>query len=391
MAAVTATRVDAPPAGLSPGRLRALLGVLVVLQLARTVARTPDEFSRSYLTVDYRAGFLRRGLAGEVLHLLAGTGPGAVTAAGVLVAAVPTLAVLVLLEALVRRRSTAAATTAVLLAASPFVLDQLWLHRRPDQLGLAVLVVAGLLVTGPPRWRTPGLAGCGLAFGVLALVHEGTWLYGGTVAVALVVVVAGTARERLARAALVGVPGAVVVLAVGLVGAATPAQVAVLQATTRPTDRGSSVLFYLGDDVGTSVARVAGFDHGQQLVMLALGAALVAGHAWWLRRWAGGDLLARARAVLPRAWSLAVLAVLGASVALTFATGTDWVRWVCGFGAAWLCASAVVVLERDRPGAGAPVVVPPGLVLVALYLAALGPLREQLGGVEALTSLLPVL
>ncbi|GAB2908764.1 hypothetical protein GCM10027047_03630 [Rhodococcus aerolatus] len=388
------TRTAAPAVragtGWSPARVRALVGVLVVLQLARSVTRGPTPFARSYYSVDYRAGFVRRGLAGQVLHLLAGPGQTAVTWAAVVVALVPTLAVLALLEALVRRRTAAAAATAVLLAASPFVLDQLWLHRRPDQLGLAVLVATGF-ATARGRARPVVLAACGVGWAVVALVHEGAVLYSGTAAVGLVVVAAPDAAARWRGALLVGGPGLVAVVAATVLGAATPAQAAALQATARPETRGDSVLFYLGDGVGDSLRRVVGFDHGAQAAVLVVGAVLVAVHLGWLRATGVADVLAEARRRLPRGWLAVVVVVPGSALLLTFATGTDWARWVCAFGAAWLVSSASRVLARPDPQPGAPVGLPVGLVVLALYLAALSPLREQLTVHEALTLWLPAL
>ena len=82
-------------------------------------------------------------------------------------------AVLVTCELLVRRRTGSSFAMAILLAASPFAIDFFIVDRRPDLLGIVLLVALGIaLVRVRGAALLPWLVAFGVAFAALVLVHE---------------------------------------------------------------------------------------------------------------------------------------------------------------------------------------------------------------------------
>ena len=124
--------------------VRAAVYVLLAIQIGQTALLLPTDFVKSYWLVNYDHGFVRRGLAGELTELIPAAGIELkVTISAAAVAAIAVAMVICLIETLLCRRTTASAALALLIAASPFVVDQMLFHRRPDQIGLVLVIATG--------------------------------------------------------------------------------------------------------------------------------------------------------------------------------------------------------------------------------------------------------
>ena len=122
------------------------LTVGVVFQVAQRFAKTGydlSEYGRSLWYVTYRYGFVRRGLAGEILRIAVGHTPSLRTVDFVqnVVAAVMLAAAIALVVLLCRRRTVIAYAAAALIVVSPFGLDTVGGQRRPDLFGYFLLAV----------------------------------------------------------------------------------------------------------------------------------------------------------------------------------------------------------------------------------------------------------
>ena len=116
------------------------LTVGVVFQVAQRFAKTGydlSEYGRSLWYVNYRAGFVRRGLAGEILRILVGQTPSLrmVDFVQNVVAAVMLAGAIALVVLLCRQRTVVAYAAAALLVIAPFGLDTVGGQRRPDLFG----------------------------------------------------------------------------------------------------------------------------------------------------------------------------------------------------------------------------------------------------------------
>lgn len=375
--------------------VRVLAYALLVVQVVQAVdaRRYLSPYMQSYWVVTYRHGFVRRGLTGEIIRPLGAASSSAVANAAWLVAAVTVVAVIVLMELLFRRRTPAACALGVLLACSPFVIDYAVYQRRPDLLGIPLLVLFGIgLLYARRRVAAVGLC---LAFGVLTalvvLVHEAIALYALPWALVMICVVTSTraeprtaSRRPLALIAAFAVPALIALMVVGLWGRASTTQVtrlgrdaSFLERGTRPDGTPRVLAFdFLHDTPSAALDRVRAIPGDTKLGILTLGAILVAlqgAWVWWWARPRLKDGLVRSGPVLS---ALCIISVVGGAV-LLFATGVDWLRWVALVGSAWLVTCAVSILARDD-GTERPdrVEVPILLPVAAIYLAALTPLDE---------------
>ncbi len=131
-----------------------LVGFQVVQGLSDPIPTGNRLFTESYYLVTYNHGFIRRGLLGEVIHLVVGVpSRGQVDVVADLVVVLAIGAVLVLMELLIRRATPDSWAMALLLAASPFTIDFFLVDRRPDLLALVLLVALGLVVSRGTRGR----------------------------------------------------------------------------------------------------------------------------------------------------------------------------------------------------------------------------------------------
>lgn len=358
------------PAQLGVTRPRAVqLGIVAVLvvQCVRGVRLGASDFERSYWLVTYAHGFVRRGLGGELLRLL----PGPLTEGTLLVAVqltslVPAALLAVLVWRLAAAPGVPARLLALLLAASPASLLSVLDKHRPDQVGLAVLV---LLALAPERhyvrWTIAVL------LGIAVLVHEGSLLMFGSFALPLLV--RANTRRAWLRATAFYVPAALAAAAVLLGGRASEQQWRALAADpaaeallSDPYDKDLSVLPYLGDSLTDAFASVSALSAERLWQMGVFGLILVAVHGAWLA--ASG---VRAQGPLT-AWIPPLAALI-----LVYATGVDWQRWAASAILATLVVLAGQLLAAQLLDADSPrrVAAPrwPVWWLAALYLASRPP------------------
>ncbi len=179
-----------------------------------------DHYLISYYAVDYRFGFTRRGLAGEVVGNVADAG---FFTKAVLMRWISTAGYLLGLGALavrllMKRRSERRFMVVLLLAVLPFGVPYAVYSARPDLFGAVALIALCIALTAVSRPRSVMLC-CGLfgaVIAVLALMHEGIALEFGLGAILAVLVLARgltVSAQRMCAALAVG-PGLVVVLAV---------------------------------------------------------------------------------------------------------------------------------------------------------------------------------
>lgn len=332
--------------------LRALVYLLVVVQLLQGALHVPNGFAKAYWLIDYSQGFVRRGITGEFLRRVAGAPTDtSIAVASACVGVVCVASVLVLIELLLRLGATTGAACAVLLACSPFVIDRFLYQRRPDQLGVPIIVVLGLALVYTTRWRLPLIGAVGLLFGVLCLVHEGVALYDLPIAVALVVLLVWEAFGRgklLVATILLVTPSVVAVGSVLLAGRPTVAAVQQLRQNAQVHVEDSTMFDFLSDSIAQSLQHVTGGRHAAQLGMLVLGAGVVMVHRAWLNDEAGGELFQRMGAIVSWIVRNALGVMIGVGVVITFALGVDWLRWFAETGCAWLVASAFLLLKNHQ-------------------------------------------
>jgi hypothetical protein len=178
-----------------------------------------DVYWLSYYAVDYTFGFVRRGLAGELVGLAPGHYFGAALGLRWLSTAIY-LCALGLVAGVVlfgRRRSERRLMVAMLIPLLPFGIPFAAYSARPDLFGAAAL--AAFAVALPlTRSRAVALAWC-LAYGgviaILTLVHEAIGLQFALGAVLAIVVLGGTLGAARRRGVLLAVaPGVVTAVVV---------------------------------------------------------------------------------------------------------------------------------------------------------------------------------
>ncbi len=393
--------------GWTPGGVRLFAGLLVAFQLIQGLSDPIPlgnvRFTESYYLVTYGQGFIRRGLLGEGLHLVFGLPSRTdldVTADLIVALAVGT--VVVLIELLIRRGTAGSWAMAILLAASPFMIDFFVVDRRPDLVALVLLAVLGLVLARAGRCQLGALAAVGLAFGAMVLVHEDVILI--EVPWAMVLVATATAdsdhvgpragrpfhRSIGWRLGAVAGPALLATVAVLAYGLPSSGQVGLLQAGIAKLHfTGNTVFTYLPDSIHTSIGRVGAIPASAKAWTILLGLVLVGLQLAWSHWWVTprlGTSLAHGRT---RVIGIALAAVIVMATVVLFTTGFDWLRWFADCGAAWLIVQACALLLPGRAArsgsldAHGPGVVPPDrirlslwLPALAMYLAAVPPLDD---------------
>jgi len=369
--------------------------MLAAFQVAQAVADAIPlgnvRFTESYYLVTYEHGFVRRGLLGEGLRMLFGVPTRwEVDATADIVVALSVGAVLVTCEFLIRRRTASSWAMAILLAASPFAIDFFIVDRRPDLLGIVLLVALGVTLVRVERAVVAWLMAYGIGFAAMVLVHEDVVLIQVPWALVLVAVATlsrpgvstdrpATARRLTARLAVVLAPSVLAVIALLAYGLPTGRRVAELERDVASFHlSGNTVFTYLPDSVHTAVQLVGAIPLDGKVNTLFLGIVLVALQLAWLTAW-----------VRPNLWRVfvdsghrflggALGALVVAATVLLFGTGFDWVRWFADCGASWLVVQAFATLLAD-PGQGkAPrplrIQLSHWLPALAVYLALVPPL-----------------
>ena len=343
--------------------IRLALAAGIAIQVAQRFLLSGHELSeygRSLWYVSYEFGFIRRGLAGEVLRIVGGGAPSLLTVdltqnavALLMLAAATALVVL-----LCRQRTVVGYATAALLVVAPFGFDSVGGQRRPDLLGFLVLALIG--IWGSTRRVHPivlAVVGGGL-LAVTTFVSEvsplivGPWL---------ILCVGATARASSASRAtswlamtLAGAPSMIALAVLASVGQGAPAQVAALEQHAPPGIRGhGSVFAYLDDTVRESLGKVVAGP--SRLALSVLVGAVLCGLMLFCVRAGLDGARTVFRWILPTrvlrtGWMLGTLA--GATV--LFALGLDWLRWITSFSFAGLLAAASIVILLNRSAVGPP-------------------------------------
>ena len=379
------------PVPLGYGTLRLFIYGIVLVQLAQGFLAGTRDFVKSYWLVDYSEGFTRRGLAGQLLQFVSGPPSELATiVAGFVVAGLSIAPALILIELLLRERTKAASVVALVLAGSPFVIDQLAYHRRPDMLGFAVLVLT-LIAMGWTRARPLLVACCaGGGFAIATLVHEGVALYYLPFAVAAALVMRRWASPFSMITALC-VPAGIVCAAVLMSKPAPGAAQRLRDRASFPLE-GRTMFDYVESSAADSLLVIRQYSMHSVVLMVLLGVFLLAVHALVLRSQGIPDFFGELQAGLPRKLAIGAIALIGIGYVITFMIGLDWMRWFCIFGASWLACTAALSARgarAARSGAADPITMPAWLLLVVVYAALLAPLNESLGSKQALLYLVP--
>jgi hypothetical protein len=343
--------------------VRLFAAVLVSFQLIQGLIDSPrianSPFTQSYYLITYNHGFVRRGLIGEAFRLIVGV-PTVSEVDGVadLIAILAIGAVLILIELLIRRGSLESCSMAILLAASPFIVDYIVVDRRPDLLAIPVLVALGLVLLIKTRGLLGWIGGFGLVFGALALVHEDVLMIELPWAIVLVTVatlgrggdIAGREgpspiKILVERLAALVVPSAIAAIALVAYGLPSAEKVAKLRADVSSFPlHGGTMFVYLPDTLSTSVHRVESLPHSDTLHTIALSLLLLIPQMAWVVFWGRSRLTAIFTRPGRRAIGLALCAVVAIPTFVLFATGVDWLRWLCGCGTSWLIVQSFAVL-----------------------------------------------
>ena len=361
-----ATVVEPAARGDARGRYEAFvclaLVVGIVYQVVQRFTYTGyglSEYGRSLWYVTYRHGFVRRGLAGEVLQTIVGDRPTIATVDLVQnIVAVVTLAAMVgLVVMLCRRRTVIAYAAAAALVVAPFAFDSVGGQRRPDLLAFLVLAVIGLWAGTRPVAPTRLALVAGALLAICTLASEAAPLIVGPW---LVLVVLARTRARGGPAARLGLtaslcagPTVLVLGALALHGAPSAMQVTALELDAPGIIEGhGSVFVYLGDTFGSSFQRV--IERSNPELSILVGLFLVALLGFCFR-----GAVAHARSTFR--WILAMpvqrtvwTAATAATVVVLFALGFDWLRWISTIAFAALLAGAAVVAVDGRAEHRAP-------------------------------------
>ena len=352
--------------GWTAGRVRLFAGVLVAFQVAQGLADPiplgNKRFTQSYYLVTYGHGFIRRGLLGEMLHLVLGLPTlSDVDLVADLVVGMSVIAVVVVIELLIRHGTSGSWAMALLVAASPFTIDYFLSDRRPDLLALVLLVVLGLVLHRGRRalaWS----AAVGVGFAVLVLVHEDVILIEVPWALLLVLMnsdqrhaiesepAPGVRKPWMRLVAVAGPPmmATAVVLTFGL---PSTRQVEALQGDVSGLHlTGNTVFTYLPNSIHTSIDQVGAIPTSAMVRTLVLGAVLIGLQLAWVFRWVRPRLGQVVDASGHRIVGLGLGAVVVATTTVLFATGFDWVRWFADCGASWLIVQAFAALSADSRG-----------------------------------------
>ena len=348
-----------------------------------------EQYLISYYLADYRFGFIRRGLAGE----LAGPvdGPyffGHATTLRWLATISYLLGLAAVARVLVRGGwSERRLMLVLLLPALSFGLPFAAYSARPDLFGAPALVLLALGLSTRPGWTMPCCAGYGVLMAVLAFVHEALPLefaFGATLAICLLTRGLSVAqRHRCAAVAVIpGVAADAVVTAFGRhdVGAqlcsvvphrmvpmmTSFGQVEQQLRTGRPVTRDYhawACRWYLADydrgwaDAMRVVAHKGVIGLTGSLVLGMLGVLACVTAVQYLSGVPFTDLFAGLRGQW--AWPAVGLAL----TLPLFATAFDWTRWLLIIG--FDIVVVYLLFLRDRPELDQP---PPRRTVVAFVL-----------------------
>ena len=387
------------------------LTVGVVFQVAQRFAKTGydlSEYGRSLWYVNYRSGFVRRGLAGEIVRVVVGHTPSLrlVDFVQNVVAAIMLAGAIALVVLLCRQRTVVAYAAAALLVIAPFGLDTVGGQRRPDLFAYFLLAVVGIWAAS--RRANPivvGLVG-GLLLGMSTLLSEasplivGPWLV--LVVAAAVRARAGTETEQRVAIGLCVAPSVVALLVLSAAGRGSDETVAALVARLRPK---SKVTGRCSPTSATRSRRASSEWSTDPATSRSRSSwALSSRRRWRTAPAAACPTCARCGrgSCPPGSSAFAWTSTTVIAAVVLFALGFDWLRWISSIGfAALLAGGSIVLLDGrtllTRPTEGPPerrlwhrpvpseVSLPlPGLITlaVATYLLVLAPLPNFIKNVD---------
>nr|WP_231984218.1 hypothetical protein [Mycobacterium sp. E342] len=318
-----------------------------------------DVYWMSYYAADYAHGFVRRGLAGELVRSV----PGdyfAVTlslrwlSTAVYLCALAAVAAMVLVR---RPLSGRRILVAMLIPLLPFGVPFAAYSARPDLFGGAALALfsCALVVARSRAVATAWCVGYGAAIAALTLVHEAVGLQFALGSVLAVIVLGGGLRDSRGLGALLAVvPGVVTTAAVAVFGrhdvaaqlcASVPHRLMpnpfatvtspttllryVFDGRTKQTDYHDwvcrNVMPNYDNGIGDAIRTVGHIGIVGLTMSLLFGAAAVAATMWGLGNASGVPLRVFVEALRGRmAWVIGGLLL----VCPVFLTGYDWTRWL---------------------------------------------------------------
>ncbi|OSC24802.1 hypothetical protein B8W69_20445 [Mycobacterium vulneris] len=322
-----------------------------------------DVYWMSYYAADYTHGFVRRGLAGELVRLAPGHYFGATLglcwlSTAIYLCAVATVAGVVLLGG---QRSERRLMVAMVIPLLPFGVPFAAFSARPDLFGGAALALfsSALMFT---RSRAVAMGWCAIYGGVIAvltLMHEAIGLQFALGAVLAIIVLGGALESAQRRGALLAVtPGVISTAVVAAFGrhdvasqlCATVPHHAMPNPFATVTSPETLLRFMIDgrlsqtdyhdwvcrnvmpnydNGVGDAIRTVGHIGALGLTVSLIFGAAAVAVTLWGLGELSGVSLRTFAEALHGRmAWVTAALLL----VVPVFLTGYDWTRWLTIMG-----------------------------------------------------------
>lgn len=347
---------------ISRGRRRLYIGIAAALALwaavllALNLTLIPDTYWYSYYAVDYTVGFVRRGLAGELVGLLPGDDQfyeqrvGRWVSSGAFFIA---LAGLAWWMAVRSGRSERRLQTALLIVVLPFGFAFGLLQAGSTLFGGTALIVFGIAVARATSDRAVLVASTifGVATAVLVLGHEAIpFLFGlGVIAVLVVLANQLEGKARWASYALALGPGLVTALAVAALGkhgvseelcalvphaqvnnplAGNPTVGQLLSGYTYYDDYHDwacrNITPFYDRDFGDAVRYVGRLGAAGMIVNTVFGVGVLAITIMAIG-WVSGVPPRRLALVLRQHW---IAVAIGLCMTLpVFMTGVDWVRW----------------------------------------------------------------
>ncbi len=388
---------DTGTRGLRPSARQVLalfLSGAIALQIAQGLVyqRRITPYKASYWLVTYEHGFVRRGLAGEVLRRVAGTAPSLVTIEVVqyLLTAALLAALCLLVRALWQRNDPSLDLAAIVLCCSPFVFDFVAFQRRPDQIGYLVVLAIGFMLWKQPASSTVTTLVGGLLLAVAVLVSDSAFLACTGWAAVLVVLAPGQSirsLRTLLRLALLTVPPAAMALVSATAGRLDAAHVQALAATASRYRWTDVVVFpYLADSLQTSLHRVADMPLTMMLGSVLVGGFLVLLQGWLMTGLGSPQSVASRR---PQRTTVLGVGLCAVGLVVLLCLGIDWFRWISGFGLMAAVAFTFSRLMRKPTTSVASGGYPPrGVIVVSAYLLAVAAFPSMISVSEGFLQLL---
>ncbi len=398
-------------------RLYVVVAVLLALWAAvilfLAVAVIPDTYWYSYYAVDYTVGFVRRGLAGELIHLVPGDDyfaeqrVGRWLSSGVFVISLALLAWWLVLKS---GRSERRLQLGFLVVGLPFGFALGMLSGGSTLFGSLPLVVFAIALTKANSERFVFVASAvyGIVTAVATLVHEAIpLLFGLGVILALTLLTHQLERRALwvsyALALGPGLVTALVVAALGrhgvsnelcalvphgqvnnpLAGHPTPGQLLSGYHYYDDYHRWAcaNITPFYDRDFGGAIRYVGRLGASGMIVNTIFGAGLLTATVVAIR-WVSGVPFTRIQVLLRQQWPAVALGIC--LIVPVFMTGVDWVRW-------WVMVAFDIGIVYMLYASGQPEIdAPPTRVSLRAFVLAMVLFAIPLGIIPAFGAPLPI-